>query len=101
MSTRNSFLSGELEISYWEWNRGTKPLLLLHGLADCGWIWSSLGNYLAAEYHIVAPDLRGHGDSSKPDNGYSSIEIIQDLEALMHHLGWQQAQPTIHNVFSV
>ncbi|ELS04265.1 putative hydrolase or acyltransferase of alpha/beta superfamily [Xenococcus sp. PCC 7305] len=89
-------LSG-IELSYWEWNQGKKPLLLLHGLADCGLVWSSLGDSLAADYHIIAPDLRGHGDSSKPLDGYQFDDFIRDLEALMEHLGWSSANVLAHS----
>ena len=115
IATRHSLLRGTIEISYLEWdstqdqseaanflsnnqnNQSKQPLLLLHGLADCAVMWSSLGAYLANDYHIVAPDLRGHGESSKPDQGYSSAEIIADLEALMIHLGWNQAHILGHS----
>ncbi len=90
-------LSNGIEISYLEWNQGQKPLILLHGLADHSLVWSSLGEYLAKDYHIIAPDLRGHGDSSKPQTGYSSEEIIGDLEKLMAHLGWESANILGHS----
>jgi pimeloyl-ACP methyl ester carboxylesterase len=89
-------LSG-IQLSYLEWNRGQEPLLLLHGLADCALVWSSLGDYLADNYHIIAPDLRGHGDSSKPEKGYSFSDFIADLEALMQHLGWSSAHVLAHS----
>lgn len=108
IAQRHSCYRGEIEISYLEWksNEGTdrsennkdrEPLLLLHGLADSAMVWSSLGAYLSPKYHLVAPDLRGHGESSKPDSGYSSTEIIADLEALMTHLGWEQAHILGHS----
>ncbi len=79
-------LSNNLNLSYLEWNQGQKPLILLHGLADHALVWQSLGDYLAADYHIIAPDLRGHGESSKPETGYTFAEIVNDLEALLKHL---------------
>ena len=92
---------GAVKISYLEWAIGNPanltPLLLLHGLADSATVWSSLGADLSSKYHVVAPDLRGHGESSKPDNGYSSTEIIADLETLMTHLGWKQAHVLGHS----
>lgn len=106
---RRGYCQREIKISYLEWNLNNsseitsaksgqpKQLLLLHGLADCAVVWSSLGEYLANDYQIVAPDLRGHGESSKPDRGYSSPEIIADLEALMAHLGWSQAHILGHS----
>lgn len=90
MPVRRILKIGEVQLSYLEWHRGTEPLILLHGLADHALVWFSLGEYLAADYHIIAPDLRGHGETSKPETGYSSSEIIADLEALVKHLGWQK-----------
>jgi Lysophospholipase len=63
-------------------------LLLLHGLADSAFVWTTLGNYLSNRYHIVAPDMRGHGESSKPETGYTFESAIADLEALMAHLNY-------------
>ena len=91
---------GDIFISYLEWNHSCDrrtPLLLLHGMADCAMVWSSLGTYLAEQYWVIAPDLRGHGESSKPETGYSSEAIIADLEALMAHLGWEQAHILGHS----
>ncbi|MEM8779397.1 MAG: alpha/beta hydrolase [Cyanobacteria bacterium P01_G01_bin.49] len=86
-----------VELSYLEWHQGQEPLLLLHGLADHSWVWSSLGDYLAPHYHIIAPDLRGHGDSSKPEKGYQFSDYIADLNALMDYLGWSSANILGHS----
>jgi pimeloyl-ACP methyl ester carboxylesterase len=86
-----------IQLSYLEWNQGREPLLLLHGLADCGMVWLSLAEFLRDRYHIIAPDLRGHGDSSKPDRGYSYAEIVADLEALMDRVGWTSAHVVAHS----
>ena len=97
---RHSCQRGDIVISYLEWNHPCDrrtPLLLLHGMADCAMVWSSLGTYLAEQYWVIAPDLRGHGESSKPETGYSSEAIIADLEALMAHLGWEQAHILGHS----
>ena len=86
-----------IQLSYLEWKQGNQPLLLLHGLADLGLVWSSLGDYLAQNYHIIAPDLRGHGDSSKPESGYSFTKYIDDLEALFKYLNWEEAHIIAHS----
>lgn len=87
----------EIQLSYLEWNRGQEPLLLLHGLADHGLVWSGLGDYLVDNYHIIAPDLRGHGESSKPPTGYYFSDFIEDLEALMEHLNWTSSHVLAHS----
>jgi len=91
MPTRQTISLSSIRLSYLEWKAGKTPLLLLHGLGDNAAVWSSLGDALAPNYQIVAPDLRGHGDSSKPDLGYTFADIITDLQALMEHLGWSDA----------
>lgn len=95
--TRKTLLHSDIQLSYLEWDRGTKPLLLLHGLADHALVWSSLGAYLAQDYHIVAPDLRGHGDTTKPKHNYSFATVIADLEALMDKLGWSTTHVVAHS----
>lgn len=102
MPTRNTLHLPEIELSYLEWKPETDKekvprLLLLHGLADSACVWTTLGNYLSNRYHIVAPDMRGHGESSKPETGYTFESAIADLEALMAHLNWPQAHILGHS----
>jgi haloacetate dehalogenase len=97
VSLRQTLSLPDIQISYLEWNQGNVPLVLLHGLADHALVWSSLGDYLSEQYHIVAPDMRGHGESSKPDRGYTFTDAIADLEALMEHLGWSSAHVLGHS----
>jgi haloacetate dehalogenase len=97
MPVRQTISTPDIQLSYLEWNQGQEPLLLLHGLADHGLVWSSLADHLAADYHIVAPDMRGHGESSKPETDYTFESAIADLEALMDHLGWSSAHIVSHS----
>ncbi|ACK71173.1 alpha/beta hydrolase fold protein [Gloeothece citriformis PCC 7424] len=97
MPTRQTLNLNKLQLSYLEWKQAEKPLIALHGLADHGLVWSSLGDYLAPEYHLIAPDLRGHGESSKPAQGYQFVDYIEDLEGLMNHLGWKDAHILGHS----
>lgn len=97
MTQRQTLWLPAIQLSYLEWNQGQEPLLLLHGLADHALVWSSLGEFLASDYHIIAPDLRGHGDSSKPDRDYSFESAIADLEALMDAKGWSSAHVVGHS----
>ncbi|MGB3757992.1 MAG: alpha/beta hydrolase [Rivularia sp. (in: cyanobacteria)] len=97
MFTRRTLSLPDIQLSYLEWNQGKEPLLLLHGLADNALVWSSLGEYLAADYHIIAPDMRGHGESSKPDSDYTFTSTIRDLEALMDNLGWKSTHVIGHS----
>ncbi|AFZ05189.1 alpha/beta hydrolase fold protein [Oscillatoria nigro-viridis PCC 7112] len=102
MPTRKTLQLPDIELSYLEWQPETGKekvprLLLLHGLADSACVWTSFGNYLSNRYHIVAPDMRGHGESSKPKTGYTFKSAIADLEALMAHLNWPDAHILGHS----
>lgn len=97
MFIRQTLNLPDIQLSYLEWNQGKEPLLLLHGLADNALVWSDLGDYLAANYHIIAPDMRGHGESSKPESDYTFTSTIRDLEALMDYLGWKSTHVIGHS----
>lgn len=97
MPQRQTFTSNSMEISYLQWSDRGIPLLLLHGMADHALVWSSLGDYLSSNYQVIAPDLRGHGESGKPATGYHFQDYIGDLRALINHLGWRQAHILGHS----
>jgi len=69
---------------------GTKPLgfLLVHGLASNARLWDGVARSLAASgYPSAAVDLRGHGRSDKPDDGYDYATMCADLVAVMESFG--------------
>ncbi len=70
-------------------NSGKVPFLLVHGLASNARMWDGVAEVIAAAGHpVVAVDQRGHGRSSKPDEGYDFATIVADLVALIASLGW-------------
>jgi len=97
MPQRQTFTNNSMAISYLQWSDRGMPLLLLHGMADHALVWSSLGDYLSSNYQVIAPDLRGHGESGKPATGYHFQDYIGDLRALLNHLGWTQAHILGHS----
>src|SRR5690554_4866078 len=71
------------------------PLLLLHGHPQTHVMWHRVAERLAQRYTIIAPDLRGYGDSSKPvglpdHSNYSKREMANDQIALMRHFGFDE-----------
>jgi len=71
------------------------PLLLLHGAPQSLATWYKIAPQLAKEYTVVAADLRGYGDSSKPPNGenhvnYSKRAMALDGVEVMHHFGFDK-----------
>src|SRR5574341_644772 len=71
------------------------PLLLLHGAPQTHISWRRVAPDLAKEYTVVAPDLRGYGDSSKPPDGenhanYSKRAMALDQVELMRQFGFDK-----------
>jgi haloacetate dehalogenase len=71
------------------------PLLLLHGAPLTHLSWYRVAPELARHFTVVAPDLRGYGDSSKPEDGvdhinYSKRTMAQDNVELMRHFGFER-----------
>jgi haloacetate dehalogenase len=71
------------------------PLLLLHGAPQTHAIWHRVAPELAKQYTVVAADLRGYGDSSKPDGGvnhvnYSKRAMALDQIEVMKHFGFDR-----------
>ena len=65
------------------------PVLLVHGLASNARLWDGVAENLAALGHpTAAVDLRGHGASDKPDEGYDFATLAADLVAVLDGLGW-------------
>ena len=78
---------GEVTIHYLTAGTG-EPLVLLHGIPQTSYEWRHVIPLLAHRYSIIAPDLRGLGDSSRPRDGYDKKTVAGDVWALMHdHLG--------------
>ncbi len=64
-----------------------RPLLLLHGYPLNREIWRPQVEHLADTAQVIAPDLRGHGESSAPAEPYTVDRLADDLVELLDHLG--------------
>ncbi|MCG7198884.1 alpha/beta hydrolase [Marinobacter pelagius] len=72
-----------------------RPLLLLHGYPQTHRMWHKVAPALAADFHVICPDLRGYGDSDKPDSDsehltYSKRQMAADMVAIMRTLGYER-----------
>lgn len=87
--TSHSFVSQRLRLHYADWgNHGAPLLLLVHGGRDHCRSWDWAAHELRADWHVVAPDLRGHGDSDwSPEGAYEGSPLVYDLAQLIHQLG--------------
>jgi pimeloyl-ACP methyl ester carboxylesterase len=90
--TSRIYFSQRLRLHYVDWgNPAAPPLLLVHGGQDHCRNWDWVAERLRREWHIIAPDLRGHGDSQwSPDGNYTMAGYVYDLAQLIHQ---QQLAP--------
>ena len=84
--TSRVYFSQRLRLHYVDWgNPEAPPLLLLHGGRDHCRNWDWVAEDLRRDWHIIAPDLRGHGDSQwSADGNYRMDGYIYDLHQLIH-----------------
>jgi pimeloyl-ACP methyl ester carboxylesterase len=75
-----------------------EPLVLLHGWPQTWYMWRKIIPVLAKHYLIIAPDMRGLGDSSRPAEGYDKKTVASDIRELVHqHLGHDKILLTGHD----
>jgi pimeloyl-ACP methyl ester carboxylesterase len=87
-ASRN-YVSQRLRLHYVDWGNEAAPLLLLiHGGRDHARSWDWVARDLRSDYHVIAPDLRGHGDSAWALGGsYTIPEFVLDIAQLLDALG--------------
>jgi pimeloyl-ACP methyl ester carboxylesterase len=87
-----SFQSDGLTLHYLEWGSATAtPIILLHHVASQAHAWDAFAARMAADYRVIALDLRGHGDSGWPGAGnYTTEHYAADVAGLVDHLGLQR-----------
>ena len=74
------------------------PVVLLHGYAQNSHMWRPLFGDLAKTHTVIAPDLRGFGQSSKPESGYEKKTMAQDIHALAASLGFKRIGIAGHDI---
>lgn len=98
--TSNTFMSQRLRLHYVDWgNPDAPPLILQHGGRDHCRSWDWVAEELRHDWHIIAPDLRGHGDSAwSPDGTYIMDAFVYDFAQLVHTLGYDQVTIIAHSL---
>lgn len=78
---------------------GNGPVIvLLHGYAETSHMWLPLIPLLAKNHTVIAPDLRGEGESGKPKTGYDKKNMATDIHALVQSLGYKHVQVVGHDI---
>ncbi len=76
---------------------GADPVVMLHGWPQHWWCWRKLIPPLAERYRVICPDLRGHGWSDAPEDGYGKQQFATDLLATLDALGLDRVRLVGHD----
>ena len=87
-----------VRIHYLKAGTGTRTLVLIHGFGDTSRMWVPLFDEFGKEFTIIAPDLRGLGDSSRPAAGYDKKTLAVDIHELVKSLGYQRIYLVGHDI---
>jgi pimeloyl-ACP methyl ester carboxylesterase len=87
-----------VQIHYLKAGSGKKVLVLIHGFGDTSHMWVPLFDEFGKDYTIIAPDMRGLGDSSRPESGYDKKTIAKDIHELVKSLGFEQVNVVGHDI---
>lgn len=101
-------MNGQLEVTHhtatlngilvhWVSAGSGPPVYLLHGFPETWYAWRKQIPVLARNFTVIAPDLRGYGDTGKPAAGYDKRTMANDLVALMDHLGHDRIALVSHD----
>ena len=74
------------------------PVVLLHGYAETGRMWRPVMPELAKKHTVIVPDLRGAGESSKPETGYDKKTMAADIHALTESLKLDRVTMVGHDI---
>ena len=88
-----NFTSGNLNLHYLDWgNEGATPLLLLHHISSNAHTWDEFARRMREKYHVLALDMRGHGDSDWAGEGnYTTEHYADDVASLVNSRGLEGA----------
>jgi pimeloyl-ACP methyl ester carboxylesterase len=86
-----------VRLHYYIGGKGS-AVVLLHGYAETSHMWLPIMPELAKNHTVIVPDLRGAGDSSKPESGYDKKNMAVDIRSLVVSLGFKHAEVVGHDI---
>jgi pimeloyl-ACP methyl ester carboxylesterase len=91
---------GSISLAVAEWPGPAKgpAVVCIHGLTANHTCWASVADLLSPAYRLIAYDLRGRGESDKPEKGYSLAHHNEDLAGLLDHFGLRKAVLVGHSL---
>jgi len=87
-----------VKIHYLKAGTGKKTLVLIHGFGDTSHMWIPLFDEFGKDFTIIAPDMRGLGESSRPMAGYDKKTIASDIHELVKSLGLEKINLVGHDI---
>ena len=95
-----------IRLHYVDWGRlkgaaNHPTVLLLHGDMRTSRSWDAVARYLCRQFHVIALDMRGHGDSEWPESGYTFSQRIDDLEKFADVVDMRDAVAVAHSTGGV
>jgi pimeloyl-ACP methyl ester carboxylesterase len=84
--THHTCTANGIRQHYLDAGRGA-PVVLLHGFPETNFAWRFQIPVLAEHFRVIAPDLRGYGETDKPAGGYDKRNMARDLRELLRELG--------------
>ena len=95
-----AYFSQRLRLHYVDWGNEDAPLLLMvHGGRDHCRNWDWVAEALRHDYHVIAPDLRGHGDSQWLVGGsYTHMDYVYDIAQLVHQVARDKVTIISHSL---
>jgi pimeloyl-ACP methyl ester carboxylesterase len=75
-----------------------EPLLLIHGFGQNWYMWNRLLPELSKHFTVIAPDMRGVGESEKTEGGYDKKNMAMDMHELMNKLGYKNVNVAGHDI---
>jgi N-formylmaleamate deformylase len=76
-----------INLHYYRTGGNKPPLVLVHGLTDDGLCWTPIAERYAGDYDVIMVDMRGHGKSDAPVDGYNMTNLAEDLARFIQALG--------------
>jgi pimeloyl-ACP methyl ester carboxylesterase len=75
-----------------------EPLVLVHGFGQNWYMWNRIMPELSKHFTVIAPDLRGVGESDKPESGYDKKTMASDIHELVKQLGYNKINLAGHDI---
>lgn len=94
-------IAGDLTFHFVQWGKQGTPIIFIHGITANAYCFQAFADELASDHRVFAYDLRGRGDSDKPEEGYSVPLHAADLAELIDELGLQRPVIVGHSLGAI